>query len=398
LAPLESQYWCEINRQKMEPRKFVAPEFILGEGALALAGRYAANLAAKKVFLVTDPGVIRAGWAGKVEHALSQAGLPSVAFSALTPNPKDTEVMAGAALYLAEQCDVIVAVGGGSSMDCAKGIGVVASNGGDILRFEGVDRIESPCPPLICIPTTAGSSADISQFAIVTDTARLVKIAIISKIAVPDLALVDPLATTTMSPSLTAATGIDALVHAIEAYVSNANSPVTDLHALEAIRLVARHLQGAIEHPLDLGFRNPMMLASLLAGLAFSNASLGLVHAMAHSLGGFSDFPHGDCNALLLEHVVAYNFDSAPERYVHIAEAFGLEVAGLPQAEQKGHLVEALRRFRIAAGMTGGLRELGMSKTDLPKLAENALKDPCLVTNPVQPTAQDIERLYERAF
>ena len=382
----------------MEPRKFVAPEFILGEGALDLVGRYAANLAAKKVFLVTDPGVIRAGLATKVENSLAQAGLPFVVFSDTAPNPKDVEVMAGAELYLREQCDVIVAVGGGSPMDCAKGIGIVVSNGANILLFEGVDRVETPCPPLICIPTTAGSSADISQFAIITDTARKVKIAIISKVLMPDLALVDPLATLSMPAALTAATGLDALVHAIEAYVSNANSPVTDLHALEAIRLVARNLKGAIEHPLDLGFRKPMMLASLLAGLAFSNASLGLVHAMAHSLGGLSNVPHGDCNALLLEYVVAHNFDSVPRRYVAIGEAFGLEIAGLPRGEQKGRLVEALRRFRIEAGVTGGLGELGIRKADLPKLAENASKDPCIVTNPVQPTVQEIEMIYERAF
>ena len=382
----------------MQPRKFVAPEFILGEGALELAGRYAANMAARRVFLVTDPGVIRAGWAGKVEASLAEAGLPSVTFSDVTPNPKDTEVMAGAACYLRERCDVIVAVGGGSPMDCAKGIGVVASNGGDILRFEGVDRIENPCPPLIFIPTTAGTSADISQFAIITDTARKVKIAIISKAVVPDLSLVDSVTTTTMPADLTAATGIDALVHAIEAYVSNANSPVTDLNALEAVRLVRRNLKGAIEHPADLAFRNPMMLGSLLAGMAFSNASLGLVHAMAHSLGGFSNLPHGECNALLLEHVVDFNFDSVPERYVRIAEAFGLDVAALPASEQKTCLVEALREFRKDAGLVLGLRDLGVNKSDLPALAENALKDPCVVTNPVKPTLREVEMLYERAF
>ena len=382
----------------MRPRKFVAPEFVLGEGSLELVGRYAANLAASKVFLVSDPGVIRAGWTGKVEASLVQAGLSYAVFSDVTPNPKDAEVMAGAALYLREQCDVIVAVGGGSPMDCAKGIGIIASNGGDILRFEGVDQIENPCPPLIFIPTTAGTSADISQFAIITDTARKVKFAIISKAVVPDLALVDPIPTTTMPADLTAATGIDALVHAFEAYVSNANSPVTDLHALEAIRLVKRHLKGALENPTDLGFRSPMTLASLLAGLAFSNASLGLAHAMAHSLGGFLDLPHGDCNALLLEHVVEFNFHSVPERYARIAEAFGVDSTSLTLADQKARLVAAIRRFRMEAGITGSLMDLGMSRSDLPKLAENALKDPCIVTNPVQPTVQEIERLYERAF
>ena len=382
----------------MEPRKFVAPEFVLGEGALALAGRYAANLAARKVLLVTDPGVIETGWAGKVEESLRQAGLPFIVFSELSANPKDTEVMTGAARYLSEQCDVIVAVGGGSPMDCAKCIGVVASNGENILQFEGVDRIENPCPPLICIPTTAGSSADISQFAIINDATRKVKIAIISKVVLPDLALVDPLTTLSMPANLTAATGIDALVHAIEAYVSNAHSPVTDLHALEAIRLIAQNLKGAIEHPLDLGFRNPMMLASLLAGLAFSNASLGLVHAMSHSLGGLSNLPHGACNALLLEHVVAFNFKSAPARYARIAGAFGLGIDGLSPKDQEIRLIQTLREFRREAGFTGGLRELGLSQADLPELAQNALKDPCVATNPAQPTAKEIELIYERAF
>jgi alcohol dehydrogenase class IV len=173
---------------------------------------------------------------------------------------------------------------------------------------------------------------------------------------------------------------------------------VTDLHALEAIRLIAQNLKGAIEHPLDLGFRNPMMLASLLAGLAFSNASLGLVHAMAHSLGGLSNLPHGICNALLLEHVVAFNFNSAPARYARIAGAFGLGIDGLSPKDQATRLIQALREFRLEAGITGGLRELGLSQADLPKLAENALKDPCIATNPTQPTAQEIEMIYERAF
>lgn len=382
----------------MEPRKFVAPEFILGEGALELAGRYAANLAGKKIFVVTDPGVIEAGWAGKVIDSLRKSAFPSVVFSGVSPNPKDHEVMAGAALYLQEQCDVIVAVGGGSPMDCAKGIGAVASNGEHILSFEGVDRVHTPCPPLICIPTTAGSSADISQFAIIMDTARSVKIAIVSKVLVPDLALVDPVPTTTMPAALTAATGIDALVHAMEAYVSNAHSPVTDLHALEAIRLVERNLNGAIASPRDLAFRNGMTLASLLAGMAFSNASLGLVHSMAHSLGGFSDLAHGDCNSLLLEHVVAFNFDAVPERYARIAEALGLETAGFSAPEQKSRLVEALRRLRVEAGITGGLRDLNVRREDLPQLAKNAWNDPCILTNPVQPTLHEIEKLYERAF
>ena len=382
----------------MEIRKNVAPEFVLGSGALDLAGRYASNFAAQKAMVVTDPGVIAAGWTGQVVAALERAGVASVVFAEVSPNPRESQVMRGAEFFNREGADVIVAVGGGSPMDCAKGIGIVASSGEHILSFEGIDKVRIPGPPLICIPTTAGSSADVSQFAIINDSARSLKIAVISKAMVPDAALIDPRTTTTMPAALTAATGIDALVHAIEAYVSTASSPVTDLHALEAVRRISASLVGAIRHPDELAYRDSMMLGSMLAGLAFSNASLGLVHAMAHSLGGFLDLPHGVCNALLLEHVVAFNFDSAAERYASLAQAFGVDVAGKPSAEQKKLFVEALHALRLAVDLGHGLAELGVKEADIPQLARNAFADPCLVTNPVQPTLSDIEQTYERAL
>ncbi len=193
-------------------------------------------------------------------------------------------------------------------MDCAKGIGIVSTNRKNILDIEGIDNVPIPGPPLICIPTTSGTSADVSQFAIINDTVEKRKIAIISKTVVPDVALIDPLTTLTMPAYLTACTGIDALVHAVEAYVSTANSPLLDLHALEAVRLVCTNLPQVLAAPTDLELRGKMTLASLQAGLAFSNASLGAVHAMAHSLGGLLDLPHGECNALLLDHVVNFNY------------------------------------------------------------------------------------------
>ncbi len=382
----------------MEPRKFVIPEFVLGEGSLSLAGRYARNLAARKVLVVSDPGVIGAGWTGKVERSLKEAGLPYVVFAGVTSNPKDLEVEAGAALYREEECDVIVAVGGGSPMDCAKGIGVVATNQRPIQAVEGVDRVHTPGPPLICIPTTAGTSADISQFAIITDVARKVKMAVVSKAMVPDVALVDSETTTTMPAELTASTGFDALVHAVEAFVSNANSPVTDLQALEAIRLIAANLKGAIAHPLDRGYREQMMLGSLLAGMAFSNASLGLTHAMAHSLGGVLDLPHGNSNGMLLEHVVGFNFESARARYLRVAEAFGVDLAGLSPAVQKSRLVEAIATFRRELGIVQSLKDWGVTRADLRHLAENAFNDACVATNPVQPSIEQIEQLYEQAL
>ncbi|NMB77487.1 MAG: iron-containing alcohol dehydrogenase, partial [Methanomicrobiales archaeon] len=282
-------------------RKFVAPEFIIGTDARLLAGRYAKNFGARNVFVVTGPHVIQAGWVSDVTKSLESEGIGYIIFSDVTPNPRDFEVMKGAGQYDEAGCDAILAVGGGSPIDCAKGIGIVVTNRKHILEFEGADNVPVPPPPMICIPTTAGTGADVSQFAIINDTERRVKIAIISKMIVPDIALVDPVPLTSLTPELTAHTGMDAITHSVEAYVSNASSPVTDLQAMESIRLMNEHLLPAFKNPHSLEERYQTMLGSLFAGLAFSNASLGAVHAMAHSLGGYSDLPHGECNALLLE-------------------------------------------------------------------------------------------------
>ena len=307
-------------------RKFIAPEIVYGAGAIQLAGRHARNFGATKVLIVSDPGVQQYGWTEKVKQSLSEAGIDYSTFTDVSPNPKDHEVMAGAEFYRHEACDLILAVGGGSPMDCAKGIGVVATNGSRINNFEGVDEIPVPVPPLICIPTTAGSSADVSQFAIITDTGRKVKFAIISKMVIPDIALIDPQTTVTMSPDLTAATGMDALCHAFEAFVSTASSPLTDMAALSSVRLIVDNLLGAYREPENSRFRENMMMASLMAGLAFSNASLGLVHAMAHSLGGALGLPHGECNAILLEKVVMYNYKYSAEKYDQLAETMGQDM------------------------------------------------------------------------
>jgi alcohol dehydrogenase class IV len=306
--------------------------------------------------------------------------------------------MEGARVYAESGCDTIVTIGGGSPMDCAKGIGIVSSNGTNILEHEGVDNIAVPPPPLICIPTTAGTGADVSQFAIINDTNRRVKIAIISKKIVPDIALIDPLPLTTLTPELTAHTGLDAITHSVEAYVSNASSPVTDIQALESIRLMEAHLLPAYRSPKTIAHRYQTMIGSLCAGLAFSNASLGAVHAMAHSLGGFSDLPHGECNALLLEHVISFNFPACPKRYEEVGHAMGLELSGLGHAEKREKIVAGIRNLRESLGVTASLGDLGVTREEIPTLARNALRDPCMATNPRQPTAKDIERIYEEAL
>jgi alcohol dehydrogenase len=387
-----------MNPLTVELRKFVVPEIIYGIDALQQTGRSAKRFGAKKALVVTDPGVMRAGWTGAVLNSLNEESIPAAVFQELTPNPKDYEVAAGADFYQANHCDVIVAVGGGSPMDCAKGIGIVCSNGKHILEYEGVDEVPLPIPPLICVPTTAGSSADVSQFAIITDSVRKVKIAIISKTVVPDLALIDPQTTTTMPADLTAATGMDALVHAMESYVSNACSPLTDLHALEAISLIASNLVRATKDPANLEFRKRMMLGSMLAGLAFSNASLGLVHAMAHSLGGLLDLPHGICNALLLDRVVDFNYQEAAERYDQIGRALGLDLDGLEPRNRQAALIKRIGRLREEAGIKKSDLNVDLSRQDISRLAAAASNDPCLATNPRKASAPEIENLYEQAF
>ncbi|WNG34992.1 iron-containing alcohol dehydrogenase [Archangium violaceum] len=381
-----------------ELRKFVAPEIVYGSGSRCLVGRYARNLGATRVLVVSDPGVILAGWLRDAVASLEQEGVRYHLFTDVSPNPRAQEVHQGVQVYQQEHCDGIIAVGGGSPMDCAKGIGIVLANKEDILSFEGVDRIARPIPPLVCVPTTAGSSADVSQFAIITDTERRLKVSIISKAIVPDISLVDYDTTRTLTPFLIACCGMDAFVHGIEAFVSNAHSRLTDVYALAAISLVWNNLAAAMESPLNETARCQLMEGSLEAGLAFSNTSLGAVHAMAHAMGGLIDNPHGEANALLVDHVVAFNYEAVPERFDLIAEKLGLEPTRLAPSKRKEALLSAIRQLKHSAGLALRLRDKGVSRSDIPFLARHALADPCMATNPRRMTLRDVEVLYEQAF
>ena len=381
-----------------ELRKFVVPEFIFGVGARHKVGLYANNFNAKRVLIVTDPGVVTAGWLHELEADLDEAFIDHVLFSDVTPNPRDHQVMSGVSVYRDSGCDLIVALGGGSVIDCAKGISVVVANGGHILDYEGVDAIPLPGPPLICIPTTAGTAADISQFAIINAVDRHTKIAIISKIVVPDVALVDPETTLTLPPDLTAFTGLDALTHAIEAFASSASSPISDVHALAAVRGIKDNLLKSFTNPGDLVAREQMMLASLQAGMAFSNASLGATHAMAHSLGGYLDLPHGECNALLLPAVMDFNFNASEERYARIGEALGLDMRSGTRGGKLARIVDDIHALRRAAGIEGGLAARGVSSGAVADLAEHAMRDSCIYTNPRRASAADIRTIYAESL
>ena len=381
-----------------ELRKFVAPEVIFGVGSLHLAGQYGRNLGGSKALVVSDPGVVAAGWAQQVLASVEAAGLESTLFTQVTPNPRIDEVTAGATVYAEQGCDVIIAVGGGSAIDCGKCIGLVSANPGGLRALVGVDNVGAPMPPTICIPTTAGTSADVSQFAVIADREIKRKLLIISKAVVPDISLIDPATLTTMDAFLTACTGMDALIHALEAYVSLGHSPLTDIHALQAMRLISSNLQKSIAEPNNLDSRTNMMLGSLEAGLAFSNASLGAVHAMSHSLGGLLDLPHGQCNAMLLDGVLDFNYGHAEQRYRDAAAAMGIEAGGLPSSEIRTRLRTELRRLREAVGFSDTLSRSGVHRTEVHELAEAALEDPCVVTNPRQANQRDIEVIYEESL
>lgn len=388
-------------------RKFVAPEFVFGNGAMDLVPRYTRNLGGRRPLLVSDPGVEGAGWTGQVAASLEEAGIDPVLFTRIRPNPRIEEVSEGAVRYQDSECDIIIAVGGGSAMDCAKGIGILVSGGGEIQEYEGVDTLRTPCPPLVCVPTTAGSASEVSQFAILSDRERRLKFAIISKALVPDIALIDPDTLSTVDSYLAACTGIDALSHAIEALFSTAASPITDLHAIAAIQAILKWLPRALD-PCGPGAtgecdptaeaREGLMFGSLQAGLAFSNASLGAVHALAHSLGGLLDLPHGECNALLLPSVLGWNAPANPLALYRLAACFGQETSDGDAGEVADKTLGALRRFIAGTGIEGGLGTRGLEVEDIKDLASAALLDPCMATNPRRATHAEVAELYGLAL
>ena len=386
-----------MSKYMMELRKYVLPEIIVGMDARLLIGRYIHHFTSKKPMIVTDETITHLEWFKQFMQQVALYASEYVIFKDVTPNPKDVEAMAGAELFLREKCDLIIAVGGGSPMDCAKCISIVSTNGGDIMDYDGVDQIDLPGPPLICIPSTAGTSADVSQFAVILDTKNMVKKGIISKKTVPDLALIDPVPLMTMDSYLTACTGMDALTHAIEAYVSSASSALTDVNALQAISLITENIENAVSDNRRIEDLFQMMLGSIQAGLAFSNASLGAVHALAHSIGGLFDLPHGECNSILLEHVIAVNFDFAADKYRTISIKMGIASKGLSNADVKENLLYKIRTLREKIGIKPVITIVHTNRAEIiPNLTKNALADACIVTNPKKLTELEVQSIYEK--
>jgi alcohol dehydrogenase class IV len=381
-----------------ELAKFHVPEVVFGPGALAELGHCARRLGARRPFLVTDAGLTDARWVREAEGHLQDVGLSAVVWDQVTPNPKDHEIEAAHRRYLDSGADVIVGVGGGSVIDAAKGVAILSGNGGRILDYEGVDRVVHPIPPLVMAPSTSGTGADVSQFAIVTDTAAATKITILSRTLVPEISVVDPRLLITMPDWLNAATGLDALTHAIESYVSRARNTLTDQHSLHAARLISGNLARTLFRPTEAAPRVAMAQGALEAGMAFTNAILGATHAMSHQVGGLLDAPHGVINGVLLPHVIRFNAETDPARYVPLAEAVGVDTAALSAEEAAFQLADRVRELADVVGVPKTLRSLGVSDVDIPVLTRNTLKDACLTTNPREASAADISRLFRAAL
>jgi len=378
--------------------KFHAPEIVFGMDSMVEAAHAAARLGALRPLLVTDPGLIEAGWADEMTAHLKDQCVDARVWSALTPNPKDHEIAAGFEHYAAEGCDVLVAVGGGSVIDAAKGVAILAANGGGILDYEGVDKATMPIPPLVVVPSTSGTGADVSQFCIVTDTTRNTKVTILGRALVPDITVIDPRLLTTMPEWLNAATGLDALTHGIEAFVSLAHNQLTDHHALRAVRLVADNLVQTMHRPDDMWARSMMAQAALEAGLAFTNAILGAAHAMSHQVGGLLDLPHGVINGVLLPHVIRFNAETDPDPYAIIAYCIGVAERGTPADEAALALADRIQLLAAEVGVPRGLGQLGVRDEDVPRLASTALRDACMATNPRTADEVQMQALFRAAM
>ena len=371
---------------------------LFGAGVLSELPARVASLGGGKPLIVTDKGMTQLGYTKQVTDLLDSAGIQYAVFDDTVPNPTDQNVEQGAKAYQDNKCELLISLGGGSAHDCCKGVGLLVSNGGVIADYEGVDMSKTSLPPYIAINTTAGTASELTRFTIITNTSNHVKMAIVDWRVTPDLAINDPQLMMKMPPSLTAATGMDALTHAVEAYVSTDANPITDACALQAIRLIARYLRVAVARGDDLEARDRMAYAQYLAGMAFNNAGLGHVHAMSHQLGGMYDLPHGVCNALLLPHVCEANLMAAQERYADIAEALGENVYGLAVREAAQMAVVAIRCLSADVGIPSNLTELGVQDKDIETMVKHAQLDVCAATNPRRLNDKEVAAIFRAAM
>lgn len=371
-----------------------------GPGAREVLPKEIARLGLKKALVVTDKDLIKFGVAEKVLSVLRKAGIPYEIFSEIKQNPTVGNVKAGLEAYAASKADFIIAIGGGSSMDTAKAIGIISNNPefSDVVSLEGVADTKKKSVPIIALPTTAGTAAEVTINYVITDEKKYKKMVCIDSNDIPVMAIVDAELMYTLPKSLTAATGLDALTHAIEGLLTKGAWEMSDMFEIKAIEMINRYLETAVNEPDNSEARNGMAVAQYIAGMAFSNVGLGVVHGMAHPMGAIFDIPHGVANALLLPVIMEFNAPTALDKYVDIAKAMNVYVSGMTREEAAQMAVKAVRELSIRIGIPQHLTELGIRAEDLPRLAKAAFADVCTPGNPREVNEEIILELYKKAL
>ncbi|MGV8906995.1 MAG: iron-containing alcohol dehydrogenase [Acetobacterium sp.] len=377
---------------------YFPPVVIMEPGAIELIAPEIKRLNVKKALVVTDKVLIEAGIVQEVLNVLDAAEVAYVLFADVKPNPTVSNVNAGLKVLLDNKCDFLVSIGGGSPQDTAKGIAILAANPGDLRDYEGIGKTANKSLPIVAINTTAGTASEATINYVITDEDRKLKMVIVDPNCLAAVAVNDPNLMVKMPKSLTAATGMDALTHAIEGYTSSGASRFTDLFNLEAIKAISGSLRQAVENGKDVDARDSMAYGQFVTGMGFSNGGLGIVHSMAHQLGGFYDLPHGVCNAILLPHVVAFNADAVGDRLKAVAEAMNVDVAHKNKEEINKLAIEAIKTLSKDVGIPSGLKEIGVKEDDFSELADMALADICTGGNPKCPTKDDVIAIYKAAF
>ena len=371
-----------------------------GPGAREVLPKEIARLGFKKAFVATDKDLIKFGVADKVLKVLADAGVPYEVFSDIKPNPTTANVKAGVAAFAASGADFIIALGGGSSMDTAKAVGIITNNPefSDVVSLEGVADTKKKSVPIIALPTTAGTAAEVTINYVITDEANEKKMVCVDPNDIPVMAIVDAELMYTLPKSLTAATGMDALTHAIEGLITKGAWEMSDMFELKAIEMIARYLETAVNEPQNAEARNGMAVAQYIAGMAFSNVGLGVVHGMAHPMGAIFDIPHGVANALLLPTIMEFNMPAAVDKYVQIAKAMDVYSTGMSKEEAAQAAVDAVRTLAIRVGIPQHLTELGINEGDLDRLATAAAADVCTPGNPREVNKEIILDLYKKVL
>lgn len=378
---------------------FLPNNLVFGVGAVEKVGEKAKELGKSKALVITDKGIVGAGLLERVLTPLEQAGLKAHIFDQIEPNPRDHTVSKAFEFGKKKEVDLIIGLGGGSPVDAAKAVGVLMTNPGTLQDYLRGTAVKNPLPTLIAIPTTAGTGSEVTQFSVVTDTERSFKAGIANPYLIPKVAIVDPSLMESMPPSLTAATGMDALTHAIEAFVSVNAQPFSDAMALHAIRLIGMYLRPAVANGSNQEARSQMAVASTLAGMAFSNAGVGLVHAMSHPLGGRFDVPHGVANAILLPLVMRFNLIARLEKFGQVAQALGERVEGLSVSEAGKRSVEAVVQLSADIGIPGRLSQVRVKAEGIPQVAIDATNmKRAIGWNPRLVKQEEIEKLYREAL